>query len=599
PDQLKFVVVSCNNYQSGYFNAFGRIAERNDIDAVIHLGDFIYEYETGGFGFDPEIGRTHDPDNEILTLEDYRIRYGFYRLDSDLRRAMQQHPFIHIWDDHEVANDAWRDGAQNHDPILEGDYQTRKSEATKAFFEWVPLTDNPDSLVYRSLNYGDLAKLVLLDTRHEERTLQVDSTTDPNINDPNRVLLGQQQLDWFKSELQTPDQQWKVVGNQVLFSHLLLDAFEPLFPGVSDGFLDIWQGYPSRRDTILEFLETEAIQDAVFVTGDIHVSMAFDVSKDPADPANYNPINGDGAVAVEFVTPSISSNNFDEAVGEAAAGLFEGVFPGANPHSEFIDFTEHGYFVLDVNPNRVQADYYFVPTVRNPDQTESFTCGVFSLSGDNFLQKTTTAAPPKPVQDIPAPDPTLLATSVENVRNLVWLSTFPNPVTETLTINYALNRTERVILELYDLSGRPLRQFTNHVQSPGNYQLDLELPFPKGRTAQKEWFKRYGALVNLWARICEREGVEVFAIASELNALLSTQTLESLPDKLEYFLDEDRQWNHLSRILKYRTLLEAEDLWEFGIERYPDQESYIRAKIRRQKAWADEVCHMKASDPIK
>ncbi|MEM6723389.1 MAG: hypothetical protein AAF598_05080, partial [Bacteroidota bacterium] len=123
--------------------------------------------------------------------------------------------------------------------------------------------------------------------------------------------------------------------------------------------------------------------------------------------------------------------------------------------------------------------------------------------------------------------------------------------------------------------------------------------FPKGRTAKEEWFKRYGLLVDLWAQVCEREGVEVFAIASEMNALLSTQPLESLPDKLEYFLDEERQWHHLSRILKYQSLLEAEDLWEHGIDKYPDQESYIRAKIRRQQAWANEVCHNQDDDPIK
>ncbi len=170
-DQLRFAVVSCSNYQNGFFNAYERISERNDLDAVIHLGDYIYEYETGEFGSD----RGHLPENEIISLTDYRVRYSYYRLDQQLRKVHQQAPFITIWDDHEFANNAWMDGAQNHQPE-EGDWNVRKNNAYQAYFEWMPVRSpvsgtNPNQ-IYRKINYGDMLDLLLLDTRIEGREEQ-------------------------------------------------------------------------------------------------------------------------------------------------------------------------------------------------------------------------------------------------------------------------------------------------------------------------------------------------------------------------------------------------------------------------------------------
>jgi len=166
-DHLRFAVVSCQNYQAGYFNAFRKIAERADLDAVLHLGDYIYEYGAGegtyGYSNDrPD--RANVPGTEILSLADYRTRYSLYRLDPDLRAAHQQHPFIAVWDDHESANDSYADGAENHQDD-EGDWEVRKAISKQVYYEWMPIRELSYDKLFRSLKYGDLAELIMLDTR--------------------------------------------------------------------------------------------------------------------------------------------------------------------------------------------------------------------------------------------------------------------------------------------------------------------------------------------------------------------------------------------------------------------------------------------------
>ena len=153
-DHLKFGVVSCSNFEAGYFNAYARLGERNDLDAVIHLGDYIYEYGSGIYGdslIQASGGRVHDT-IEAVSLEQYRTRHSLYHLDADLRRAHQQHPFINIWDDHESANDAWENGAENHDPATEGNWNDRKNVAKQAFFEWIPIRNYINDTIHRILH---------------------------------------------------------------------------------------------------------------------------------------------------------------------------------------------------------------------------------------------------------------------------------------------------------------------------------------------------------------------------------------------------------------------------------------------------------------
>lgn len=470
---LKFGVISCNNYQSGYFNAFGRLAERNDLDVILHLGDFIYEYATGEYGYKPAIGREHDPDNEVLTLGDYRTRYSHYRLDDDLRRAMQQHPFVLIWDDHEVANDSYDQGAENHDPATEGTFADRKSHATQAYLEWCPIRETPPTThIYRKFTYGDLADVIMLDTRHEGRTIQADSFNQPNIADPSRTLISTTQMTWLKNELLTSNAKWKVLGNQVIFSPLILAPLEAFYAGVQNQFLDIWQGYPAARKDLMQFIADNNLNNVFFSTGDVHISLAFDVTETPADTNTYKPATGMGSIAVECVTTSITSDNYDEYFGTSLAGLFETLVRAVNPHVKLNDFMSHGYYILDLNDARAQADYYYVPGVATPSTVETFYKAVYTNNNENYLQGSTVPSPPKVVQELPAPDPTMTTSGTGDLHNqLAVFGLYPNPVSNYATVNYALQGSHKVKVVLSDVNGREIQTLSNQRQGNGIYEL--------------------------------------------------------------------------------------------------------------------------------
>ncbi len=202
--RVRLALASCSNFAHGYFNAYRRIARRLDVDVVLHLGDYIYEYEQGR---DAEADfaklRVLDPLTEITALEDYRRRYALYRSDPDLQAAHQQHPFIAVWDDHEVANNAWREGAENHQ-LEDGDFRTRRDAAYRAYLEWLPVRDTGSArqpLIYRSFAIGDLADLIMLDTRVIGRDQQVGRQDVGGLEDPRRTILGPAQEHWLEGEL--------------------------------------------------------------------------------------------------------------------------------------------------------------------------------------------------------------------------------------------------------------------------------------------------------------------------------------------------------------------------------------------------------------
>jgi len=465
---LRYAVVSCNNYEAGYFNGFARIAERNDIDAVIHLGDYIYEYEAGQYG-DTTINRFHDS-TETIDLQEYRNRYSLYRLDPDLRRAHQQHTFINIWDDHETANDAYQGGAENHDPATEGPWNTRKNNAYQAFHEWIPIEDRATPVIYRSFNFGNLAELVMLDTRIEGREQQINDVTNPALYNPNRTMLGQSQRDWFLNALDNSTAQWKIVGNQVIFAQLQVGfaAQAPQTPqDVESIFLDIWDGYPAERQRIITHLDTAGIDNVVFVTGDFHSSFAFDIADTVVNEAllyapvpNYNPATGAGSRAVEFTTPSITSANFDENVGSLAATAIEaqinaplpGIGNNPNPHMKFVDLDRHGYIILDVRPDSVTANWYYVDKINATSSNESFGKAWGVNDTENHL-RVASESPEKTTKDIPAPllPPNGIGLTEEK---LAVFSVYPNPVKDELTIQLGTQNPGDVSIKLVSLDGK-------------------------------------------------------------------------------------------------------------------------------------------------
>ncbi len=501
---LRFAVVSCSNYEAGYFNAYMGIGQRNDLDAVIHLGDYIYEYGRGTYGNNLP-NRKNFPDKEILTLADYRTRYSLYRLDPGLRRAHQQHAFITVWDDHESSNDAYKDGAQNHQEN-EGSWEVRKAISKRVYAEWMPIRGDAQS-IYRSIRYGNLAELIMLDTRLEGREKQINDVTNPALYSPTRTLLGSAQKAWFLDKLKTSTARWKVIGNQVIFSEFNVGWAASALPGgqtpaqLESQFLDIWDGYPVERDQILDTIQKYKINNIVLITGDFHTTFAFDVAKRPSvfgwDRAlpTYNPTTGAGSLAVEFAVPSISSANFDENLriftgGDSARAVqlalafqaqINAPLPlpapnnvNPNPHMKYTDLIRHGYLLLNLTNGAAQGDYVFVHTLYKPDMRESNGQSWFTFDGQNRLSRANAPANGKAIQDKPTPARKLLTTSLdEEVATLI--SAYPNPTSGICLINFATQKTQNLQIAIYDHTGKQVRVVDSGSFAPGNYTLTCDL----------------------------------------------------------------------------------------------------------------------------
>ena len=375
-DALRFAVVSCSNYEWGYFNSYRAIANQEDLDVVLHLGDYIYEYGPGRYG-DTTLNRINLPGHEIVSLSDYRTRYSQYRLDEDLKAAHAKVPFINIWDDHEIANDSYQSGAQNHQED-EGSYEDRKNAAVKAFYEWMPIRETPT--LYRKFDFGNLAEIFMMDERLEGRTAPADSLEDPFLEDESRSMLGSNQLDWLLSGLSNSPAQWKIIGNQVIFSYLNW-GFEPNWT-IN---LDSWDGYPAEREKIANHIRENSIENIAFVTGDTHSGWAFEVSIDPKE--DYDSDTGEGAFAVEFGTTSINSANSNESNSDEEIKAHEQriVNSPVNPHLKYANLRDHGFLVLTLTQEQAKAEWHIVSTVRDESFSSSIDQTITVNSGETKL----------------------------------------------------------------------------------------------------------------------------------------------------------------------------------------------------------------------
>jgi len=331
------------------------------------------------------LNRVPQPIGETITLADYRRRYSTYRSDPDLQDAHRQHPFITVWDDHELTNNAWRDGAQNHQPDTEGDWQARRAAAYRAYLEWMPVREQSgfNPRLYRSFRFGNLADLVMLDAR-ALRDEQVAPDNLAGLVDPRRTILGAAQEAWCFDELRASQKggaAWRVLGQQVLFARMT-----PLGQKVRNA--DTWDGYQAARDRVIDFIGAERIQDIVVLTGDVHSSWAMDVPASPWD--GYTSRTGEGSLAVEFSTPAISSPPiFADGQGRERAAALRVMLP----HLKFMDGERRGYVLLDVTPQRVQTDYMFVPTVAQRSAEEIAGASLITERGSAHAVQTDKPAP--------------------------------------------------------------------------------------------------------------------------------------------------------------------------------------------------------------
>lgn len=393
PAGVRFGVVSCANWESGYFSAYRHLAARADLDAVLHLGDYIYEYKSGGYPEPKYVVRQHEPLHEILTLADYRTRHGKYKTDPDLQAVHQAHPVIAIWDDHEIANDTWSGGAENHDPATEGSFAARAAAARQAYFEWMPVRASTEGTVYRRLQFGTLADLHLLDLR-TFRSQQAGIGSGA-VDDPERSITGRAQLDWLKAGLAGSQATWKLVGTSVMISpvafgslpaHLLAPLTELL--GLPAGGLavnvDQWDGYTDDRRELLGHLTDRSVRNTVFLTGDIHMAWANDV---PVTAATYPWSRSAG---VEFVVTSVTSDNIDDLLhvpADTVSLVAETAIKAANRHVKWLDMDAHGYGVLDVTAERSQMDYYVVSDKRRQDATAAWARSYRTLNGTQKVER--------------------------------------------------------------------------------------------------------------------------------------------------------------------------------------------------------------------
>ncbi|MEY4142542.1 MAG: hypothetical protein RL110_1914, partial [Bacteroidota bacterium] len=354
---MRLAVVSCASLESGYFNSYDAIAQRNDVDAVLMLGDYIYEYESQGFGPNANVDRTWEPAVEITELNEYRLRYNSYRLDYALRKLHQNFPWICIWDDHETANDAYTGGAGNHQGN-EGPWNQRMEAGKRAYFEWIPIRPKApgNQEIFRTFELGDLAKIIMLDTRLEGREEQL-GANDPNFSDTSRTLLGATQFNWFKNELSTTTQPWKIIGNQVM-----IGAVEILGNPINT---DSWDGYPAERQKLFDHLSTNNIDNTVVLTGDIHTSWALDLK------------NGNIPVGVEMVTPSVTS--------PGSPINLSALITVQNPHIKYVELTKKGFILVDITPQQVQGDWYNVNTIDQMDASNSCVKSYVTNAGSNGL----------------------------------------------------------------------------------------------------------------------------------------------------------------------------------------------------------------------
>ena len=417
---VSFAVCSCSNYPAGYFHVYQEIAKQ-DVDVVIHLGDYIYEYGKDGYATEDaaKLGRELALDNnkEMMTLDDYRKRYALYRKDIDLQTVHQRHPFIVIWDDHELANDTWKYGAENHTEETEsnkneGKFIERKIAALQAYFEWMPIrpvSDNDHLNIYRQFNFGTLVQLTMLDTRVLARDRQLDYADymtaqgmnfqrfQEDLNHPMRTLMGSTQLQWLQAQLEQSTATWNVLGQQVLMSKMLIPA-ELLLPLsqmdvvalnqkipelvtlkmralqgdpslteiekarltlVAPYNLDAWDGYAAEREMLYAILR-KVDKKVVVLAGDTHNAWASDL------------YNQSGAhVGLELATSSVSSPGLEKYLNIPLAQLqqFELAFRTLIDELNYCNLNQRGYLTVHFTAQQMQANWVFVNTIKDRQYT--------------------------------------------------------------------------------------------------------------------------------------------------------------------------------------------------------------------------------------
>lgn len=422
-EKLTLAAVSCSNFPAGFFHVYQAIAQQDDIDFILHLGDYIYEYGANGYatGQAQQLNRIPDPTHECISLNDYRRRYQQYRTDRQLQLLHQKKPMIAVWDDHEVADDAWAQGAKNHQDN-EGDYFQRRLAALQAYFEWIPIRPaHPIYEIYRRFQFGALVDLFMLETRHIGRTQALSYSRyllNPELFnhnqflqdlwDPQRTLLGETQRIWLCEGLQQSNANWQVLGQQVIMNQMHLplpvilgelaieqyyrirEAFQ-IKNRIKQGLalseqehawmkphahlltaenaqllgmpkvpynLDAWDGYPQERHTLLKTAK-QYDKNLIVLSGDTHNAWGGSLLADPKDHeiAGY-----------EFATPSISSPGLEHYLrlnNWTAHWLARGIQSQVST-LDFVNLNHRGFLTVTFTPESAVAQWHLTKDTKQP-----------------------------------------------------------------------------------------------------------------------------------------------------------------------------------------------------------------------------------------
>ncbi len=464
-DSLRFAVVSSASYAHGYFNAYDRLRERNDFGAVIHLGNYIYEYGDGEFGNT----RMYNPSTEVISISDYRERHAYYKLDSSLMRLHQQYPFIAIWADNDAANKAYKDGAENHNSGTEGTWEARKSNAKRAYFEYMPVrSPGLDSVGYRKIQYGDLVQFYMLDTGLEGKT---ENEGDPT--NTSNTMLGSEQFDWLTSSLKNSTTQWNVLGQQMLMTTVDINPLPFGGPTYLDD--EQWDGYQVERTKLYDSVLTNNIPNLITLSGDLASSWASDLPT-----STYNSSTGAGSAGVEFSVSSVSSVTPTISVDAST-------IKSLNGHAKYVSLDKNGYMILDVNKTRTQCDWYHINTIDSVTSIENFEEGWFTGDGTRYLtQASDSSTANSQYGKTPAPylpKESIINGTIENdFRNTVFV--YPNPIDGDFSIDLG-NEYHNVAVKILDLNERIIlskrvinsRYINLTLEEPaGIYLLQIETP---------------------------------------------------------------------------------------------------------------------------
>ena len=429
---VKFAVFSCTLYSEGFFNSYDAAAT-SGAEYALHLGDYIYEYgaDASKFGNTDavKLDRVTSPANDIVSLSDYRTRYAKYRSDASLQALHAKMPWITIWDDHEFANNAYMDGAQNHDPATQGAWVDRKNTAARVYHEWMPIR-TPDAAnllkIYRNFDFGTLFSLHMLDTRIEGRTKQkygyYGDPTDAKVQpytyadyvtgltlvngvypDAANKMVSDAQFTWLTTNIGKSTATWQIVGNQDIMAKMWFPATVLQSQAVSatafgtalndfltakavnaaapsaltptqQGLLaqprlpynmDAWDGYPIQRETLLQTIRATG-KKLVVLSGDSHNAWCN----------NLKSLDGTATIGVEFATTSVTAPGF-ESVGLGSLGPY--VDGSGNPAAQgalgtglgliddvnYSDLNRRGYLLMTVTNTDIKGEYVFMDTVKS------------------------------------------------------------------------------------------------------------------------------------------------------------------------------------------------------------------------------------------